>query len=208
MREFKNGLITGLTLQLAIGPVFLFVINLALQKTILDGFAGVLAATIVDYLYISLSILGIGRLLENKKFKITFGIISSLILIALGFWIAMGAMKSGNSRTITTPSSNIFTSFTTVFFITLSNPLTIVFFTGLFTAKAVEYSYTKKELLVFGFGTGLATFIFMSLGVVLFSIIKGSVSSLLITILNIIVAGLLIGYGGFRLWKVIQSTHD
>ena len=62
MKEFKNGLLTGLTLQLAIGPVFLFIANLTLQKSTLDGLAGVVAVTIVDYLYITLSILGIGRL--------------------------------------------------------------------------------------------------------------------------------------------------
>lgn len=83
MKEFKNGLLIGLTLQLAIGPVFFFIVNLALQKTIFDGFAGVLAVTSVDYLYITLAVLGIGSLLKNKKFKKVFGIISSVVLAFL-----------------------------------------------------------------------------------------------------------------------------
>jgi len=36
MKELKNGLLTGLTLQLAIGPVFFFIINLTLQKSYLS----------------------------------------------------------------------------------------------------------------------------------------------------------------------------
>lgn len=79
-----NGLLTGLTLQLAIGPVFFFIMGLALQNTIVDGFAGVLAVTIVDYFYISLAIFGIGRLLEKQRIKRAFGIVSSSILMIFG----------------------------------------------------------------------------------------------------------------------------
>ena len=138
MKELKNGLLTGLTLQLAIGPVFFFIINLALQKTILDGFAGVLAVTLVDYIYISLAIFGIGKLLENPKFKKIFGIISSVILTIFGMLILKGLLDNSVSTTSINNTSNLITSFSSVFLITISSPMTIVFFTSLFTVKAVE----------------------------------------------------------------------
>lgn len=69
MRVFRNGLLTGLILQLAVGPVFFFIINLTLQKTLLDGIVGVSAVTLVDYFYITLAIVGVGKLLENNRFK-------------------------------------------------------------------------------------------------------------------------------------------
>ena len=71
---FGNGLATGLILQLAIGPVFFFIINLVLQRTFWDGLAGVFAVTLVDYFYITLAIVGIGKLLERKKLNKIFGI--------------------------------------------------------------------------------------------------------------------------------------
>jgi threonine/homoserine/homoserine lactone efflux protein len=203
MRIFKNGLLTGLTLQLAIGPVFFFIVNLALQKTIFDGFAGVFAVTIVDYFYISLAVFGIGKLLEHNKFRKIFGIISSLVLTLFGYIILKGAITGNVSSIITTETSNIISSFTSVFLLTISSPMTIVFFTSLFTAKAVEYGYTKRELLLFGIGTGLATFIFMGSSVILFSLIKGVVPILLVKILNGLVGSLLIGYGILRLVKEI-----
>jgi arginine exporter protein ArgO len=203
MKEFKNGLLIGLTLQLAIGPVFFFITNLVLQKTILDGFAGVLAVTMVDYFYIALAIFGIGRLLEHKKIKKIFGIISSIILMVFGALIIKGLIGGVSASNIFETTTNISSSFTSVFFLTISNPMTIVFFTSLFTAKAVEYNYTKKELIWFGIGTGFATFLFMGSSVVLFSLIKGSIPKLLIQILNGIVGCLLIGYGGLRLKKAI-----
>jgi len=201
MKIFRNGLATGLVLQLAIGPVFFFIINLALQRSFFDGLVGVFAVTIVDYFYITLAIFGIGKLLENKKVKKVFGIISSIVLIIFGIFIIKGITSSGISTGIITNSTNLLSSFASVFFLTISSPMTIVFFTSIFTAKALEYNYTKKELLVFGFGTGLATFLFMGTSVILFSLVKGSVPILLIQILNLAVGCLLIGYGGIRLFK-------
>lgn len=208
MKIFRNGLATGLVLQLAIGPVFFFIINLVLQRSFFDGLIGTLAVTIVDYFYITLAIFGIGKLLENKKIKKIFGIISSIVLIIFGVFIIKGITSSSISTDIVTNSTNLLSSFMSVFFLTISSPMTIVFFTSIFAAKALEYNYTKKELFIFGFGTGLATFLFMGTSVVLFSLIKGGIPMLLIQILNIAVGCLLIGYGGMRLLKIFREKYE
>ena len=202
LRVFKNGLFTGLILQLAIGPVFFYIINLALQRTIWDGFAGVLGVTIVDYIYITLAVLGIGKLLEKEKFKKIFATVSSIVLIIFGVILILGAMKNGDISTVET-TTNLFSSFSSVFLITISSPMTIVFFTSLFTTKALEYNYTKKELYIFGIATGLATFIFMGTSVLLFSLLKGSIPIIVIQILNIVIGGLIVGYGTVRLIKTL-----
>jgi len=204
MKIFRNGLVTGLILQLAIGPVFFFIANLTLQGTILNGIAGVLAVTIVDYFYITLAIFGVGKLLENKKVKKIFGIVSSIILAVFGLIIIKGIAGGVSSATSTMPMTLI-SSFVSVFLLTISSPMTIVFFTSLFTAKALEYNYQKKELLIFGLGTGFATFLFMGISVILFSLVRGSVPILLIQILNLIVGCLLVGYGGVRLIKILRN---
>lgn len=207
MKIFRNGLATGLVLQLAVGPVFFFIVNLALQKSFFDGLAGVWAVTIVDYFYITLAIFGIGKLLENKKVKKVFGIISSVVLIIFGIFIIKGIVSSDISTSTITSSTNLLSSFVSVFLLTISSPMTIVFFTSIFTSKALEYNYTKKELLIFGFGTGLATFLFMGTSVILFSLIKEGVPLLLIQILNITVGCSLIGYGGIRLIKILINKE-
>lgn len=205
MKVFKNGLLTGLVLQLAIGPVFFFIVNLTIQKTIYDGFAAVIGVTLADYFYIILAIIGIGKLLEHKKIKKTFGIISSIILILFGLMIIKGATQVNIETNTTINSMNVFSSFISVFFLTISSPLTIVMWTSLFATKTIEYNYTKKELVIFGFSTGLATFIFMGSTVILFSLIKGTIPVFLIQTLNLTVGCLLIGYGGLRLIKIIKK---
>lgn len=207
MKIFKNGLMTGLLLQLAIGPVFFFIVNLTLQKTILDGFAGVLGVTLADYFYIFLAIFGIGTLLEHQKVKKMFGIVSSIVLILFGLIMIRGIVFNTTNTHSIINSVNIVSSFISVFLLTISSPLTIVMWTSLFAAKTIEYNYTKKELIIFGFSTGLATFLFMGIAVILFSLIKGSVPILLIKVLNLIVGCLLIGYGGIRVIKILKTKH-
>lgn len=202
---FKNGLVTGLLLQLAVGPVFFFIINLTLQKTIFDGLIAVMAVTIVDYFYITLSIIGVSTLLEKKKIKKWFGIVSSGILVIFGFILINNIFGEGLSSSASVGSANFVSSFTSVFFLTIFSPMTIVFFTSLFTSKSLEYNYTKRELIVFGFSTGLATFIFMGVSVILFSFIKEAIPLLLIQILNLVVGVFLIGYGGVRLIKILKD---
>lgn len=202
---FKNGLKTGLFLQLAIGPVFFYIVNLTLQRSFYDGLVAVLAVTIVDYLYITLSIVGIGKLLEHKKIKNVFGIISSLVLIIFGAIIIKGVIANGSFNSVDIESASLLSSFLSVFFLTISSPMTIVFFTSIFTAKAVEYNYTKKELYIFGLSVGSATFLFMGLSVVLFSLLKQSVPIALIQSLNLLVGAVLIGYGVIRIIKILKQ---
>lgn len=205
MNVFKNGLLTGMALQMAIGPVFFFIINLALQKTLFDGFAGVVGVTLADYFYIALAIIGVGKFLEHQKIKRSFGIISSVVLIVFGLMIIKGALNMDLPTNVIVTSTGIFSSFSAVFLLTLSSPLTIVMWTGLFAAKTLEYNYSKRELFIFGLSTGLATFIFMGTTVILFSLLKGTVPVILIKISNIVVGCLLIGYGSLRLHKTIKK---
>ncbi len=206
MKVFKNGLSTGILLQLAIGPVFFFIMGLTLERSMLDGLVAVLAVTIVDYFYIVLAILGIGKVLENEKIKKGFGILSSIVLIIFGGIIINNIVGSDISVDVGTASSNLLGSFLSVFFLTITSPLTIVFFTSLFATKALEYNYTKQDLVIFGLSTGLATFMFLGASVIFFSIIGGAIPIKVIRLLNIIVGILLVGYGTVRLAKSMKSA--
>ncbi|MFH2062684.1 MAG: LysE family transporter [bacterium] len=203
---FKKGLVTGLALQFAIGPVFFFITNLVLQRTFWDGFVAVCAVTLVDYFYITLSILGIGKILENKKAKKPLGIISSLVLVLFGLLMLKAIIVNFDGIQLGTVPSDLISSFTSTFVLTISSPLTIVFFTGIFAAKAMENNFSKKELFSFGLGTGFATLIFMGSAIIFFFVIKTAVPLLLIQFLNALVGILLVSYGVFRFVKVLRNN--
>lgn len=205
MKPFRNGVLTGLALQIAIGPVFFYIMNLNLQKTIFDGLIGSVGVMLGDYFYIALSILGVSKILENKKVERVFAVASSIVLAILGIWmISKGLHTFTTSVNAMTPS--LFSSFITCLFLTISGPISMVLFTSIFTARAAEFNYTEKDLVKFGVGVGLATGIFMASSSVVFSIVKGTIPILLIQIMNIIVGCVLIGYGGVRLVKVLKKA--
>lgn len=200
-----DGLLTGLTLQLAIGPVFFYILNISLQRTLLEGFLAVIAVTLVDYLFITLAVIGVGRHLENPNTKRIFGIIGSVVL--LGFGVVM--IISAGGIDIHTPSSpisesNHFSSFLSAFLLTISSPLTILFWTGLFAARGVEKGYTKQQMVFFGLGAGLATLLFLGASVSLVSMIKTSIPVWLPRFLNIGVGLVLMSYGMIRGVKTLS----
>jgi len=201
-----NGFLTGLILQIAIGPVFFFILNISLQKTVIEGLFAVMAVTIVDYIFIALAVLGVGKLLEKPKIKLGLGITSSLVLILFGI-IMILTIKQNNFDNISNAyfESSYMSSFISAFLLTISSPLTIVFWTGLFAARAIEKGYTKKQLLFFGIAAGLATFVFLGFSVTLLSIIRASIPLALLNILNTAVGLLLIIYGIIRLCKIVLN---
>lgn len=203
-----SGFLTGLLLQIAIGPVFLFILHITLQKTVIDGFFAIIAATIVDYIFIALAVLGVGKLLEKPKIQLGLGITSSVVLILFGI-IMILTIKQNNFDNISNAyfESNYISSFLSTFLLTLSSPLTIVFWTGLFAARAIEKGYTQKQLCFFGIAAGFATFVFLGSSVTLLSIIKASIPTLFLTISNIAAGTLLTLYGMIRLFRIVMNTH-
>ena len=96
MKILIQGLCTGLVLQLAVGPVFFFIVNIAFSSNLYAALAAILAVTIVDYLYIGLPLLGIGTLLSSGKGKTVFSAISAIVLILFG----CAALKTGITEII------------------------------------------------------------------------------------------------------------
>ena len=204
-----DGLLTGLTLQLAIGPVFFFILNLSLQRTVLDGFAAVIAVTLVDYIFIALAVMGVGRVLENPETKRIFGILGSIVLFMFGVVMIISAGGNDlNASSNITSGSNYLSSFIAAFTLTISSPLTILFWTGLFASRGVEKGYRKKEMIFFGLGAGLATLLFLGASVSLLSIIKGLIPLWLPRVLNICVGLVLMSYGTIRILQTARDHQD
>jgi len=193
-----------LILQIAVGPITFFIINIVIQRTLLDGFFAILGAALADYCYITLSIIGIAKLLENVRIKKTLGFISSLVLILFGFYIIIGSLRNIQVNVgITNNLQDLTRSFISTFMLTLSNPLTIIFWTSIFTARSIEYSLNRKELIIFGFAAGLAVFLFLGTIVLIISIFKYSIPVAAVRLANILVGLILITYGLFRSIKNI-----
>jgi threonine/homoserine/homoserine lactone efflux protein len=202
LKPLLKGLLTGLFLQLAIGPVFFFILGITINNSFYNTIFAIIAVTLVDYLYISLSLLGLSKVIENDKIKTILGVLSSIVLIFFSLLILKNVCNSLSISENTNQWTPI-KSFISCFFLTISSPLTIFFWTGIFSAKAIEYKFTKKQLVIFGIGAGSATFIFMVSTMFVLSLFRTSININIIKILNFIVGLLLLYYAVSRLVKFI-----
>jgi threonine/homoserine/homoserine lactone efflux protein len=161
--------------------------------------------TAVDYLYIALAVLGIGKLLEDQGRKRVLVFLSSAVLMIFGLLMIRKGINFLNIGTVAgEPVLTISESFISAFILTASSPLTIVFWSGVFTSKAIEYSLDKRGLIIFGISAGLATFLFLGFSVIILFVIKVMIPLLMIQVLNIFVGFVLIVYGVVRIRKAVK----
>lgn len=199
-----NGLSTGLILQLAIGPVFIFIANTVIQKSLTDGLYATAAVAVADYLYIILAIIGAGKLLEKQKYKKLFGITSSVILMVFGVVIILSSHPESSFSN--TGHGGTAGAFISAFILTITNPLTILFWTGLFTAKTLELNLSRSELTVFGLSSGFSTILFLGSSATAISFFKNIIPLPVIKYLNISVGVILLIYGTSRFLKTEGKT--
>lgn len=201
-KAITGGFVTGMLLQVAVGPVFFFVLNVAIQRTLTDGILSAVAVTVADYAYIALAIVGVGNLIRKEPYKSILGFMGALILVAFGVLMAVTSLTTSNNPTydrLTT--ANYASSFAYAFLLTVSSPLTIVFWTGLFATRATEREYDKVHLVGFGLGAGASTFTFLTATVLIVSLFRASIPLTLMQPLNASVGLVIVAYGIVRTTK-------
>lgn len=202
-----NGLMTGLVLQLAIGPVFFFVLGIAFDSSFSQALCAVVAVTLVDYIYIALATVGLGKALEHQKTRRVFSLLSSLVLAFFGVMTIVSGASAlaagpGEARVAWTHLS----AFAGAFFLTITSPLTILFWGSVFSAKAVEKGYRKNEMALFAVGAGMATFLFLSLTVLIISFFHAAIPHAVVKALNCLVGFVLVVYAINRAWKTVREV--
>ncbi len=183
----------GMLLQFAIGPVCLFIFQMASLNGFYIGEIGVLGVALVDGFFIIVAVLGIASIIDRKNVKIGLKMFGSIILLIFGLNTILNQF---NIEFI--PSLNIHDilistdAFTSAVVITSSNPLTIIFWAGIFSTKVTEENIKKQDIYSFGFGALLSTIFFLSLINLIGSFTKVFLPTNAIQILNIIIGFLLI----------------
>ncbi len=198
IKPYFSGLRTGMVLQLAIGPLFLVILSITLSSPFTSSISAILGVTLVDFCYIGLALAGIGTLLQRNNIKQGLTLLSALVLLIFGLlFIQQGITMIPDQSVQVTERWTALSSFSTTVVMTASSPLTIIFFTSIFSLKAVEYGYSRKELIWFGFGTGSATLLFLTLIMAAISLFRQQLPPLLLVIMNC-GAGLFIAVYGIR----------
>lgn len=184
--SFFNGLLFGLTLQLAVGPVFFAVIHKAIREGFAEAVKMVGGVALVDAFYIGVSFSGVSALLNIWFLKKVVFWGGALVLIFLGSRYFKRKeprrdlpQEAGISRgeppgdagphvgihlEIPRGISAGYSSLLYGIKLTLTNPLTIIFWSGVFGALIGSGKLAGlTNLILFSSGCVAATLLFLTL---------------------------------------------
>ncbi|ATF14910.1 LysE family translocator [Brevibacillus sp. HB1.4B] len=160
-----NGLLFGMMLQLSVGPVCLGVLHRSMTRRFRDALMMVLGVALVDAVYMVGAVGGLSLLLQIHWVKQMVLIMGALILT----WFGIQTLRAIKGRGVHeqapvqhAPSGR--NSFWHGVLLTLANPLTILFWAGVFGSLLASGTFVHStELFLFATGCLLSTLLFLGL---------------------------------------------
>lgn len=186
----------GMLLQIAIGPVCMYIFSLGVNESFFKAQSGVLGVVLADALYIALAVLGISSFIQKEKIQNKFNALGALIVTLFGFELFLGYFGFSFLPKINIfGDSNSNLPFIKAFLLTGANPMTILFWIGVFTAKTSDSSFTQKTTVLFAVGALSATLFFLTLVAIGGSLTNSFLSREALSLLNTMVGGILVYFG-------------
>ncbi|MEL7569388.1 MAG: LysE family transporter [Eubacteriaceae bacterium] len=202
---FFKGLKFGMLLQIAIGPVCLMAFNASSTYGFLTTIPFILAVTLVDAAFVAFSCTSVAVLINKAKVKRAIKIIGCTVLVLFGVYIitaTLGIKLFSSIKALEIISAK--NMFAQGIVLTIANPLTIVFWSGVFAAQIAQNNWQKKQIALFASGCVASTLLFLTLIAALGSITKSFLAQDFIKILNIAV-GIAVIIFGIRLLTKKES---
>jgi Putative threonine efflux protein len=133
-----KGIVVGLMASIPLGPIGVLIIQKTLQKGRLAGFISGSGAAVADTLFASIAVLGLGfviNFIQAQEFY--FRLIGSIFLILVGLRIFLANTVKQFKKSQSPGKRGMFGDFLAIFFLTLSNPIAVLFFGAMFAGASV-----------------------------------------------------------------------
>ncbi len=191
---FSKGFIIGFSIAAPVGPIGILCIQRTLAGGNIQGLVTGLGAATADALYGFIAAFGltfISNFLVDQS--LWFRIIGGLFLCYLGI---RAFFKKPREQTVSLANSTALSAYGTTFFLTLTNPMTILFFAGVFAGLGIvseSSDYASAGLMVIGVFTGSgAWWLFLSAATGIF---RNKISESKLAIVNKISGIIIIVFG-------------
>lgn len=189
-----KGIILGFSIAAPVGPIGILCIRRTLQFGRFSGLCSGLGAAAADVIYAVVAAFGltfISNMLMAGQFWLR--LIGGLFLLYLG-WKTFFAKV--NDRTKEVAHTSLAGDFISTFFLTITNPMTILSFLAVFAGlglSSMNSTYLEASSLVFGVFLGSAAWwLILSEGVTLF---RKKVSEKVMKWINHLAGAIIIGFG-------------
>jgi threonine/homoserine/homoserine lactone efflux protein len=160
MSDFLQGLGFGLVLQVSVGPVCIAVLHQGLSQGFRRAWAMAWGAALVDALYIVLSVLGVSALLQIGPARMAIGLAGAGLLVFFGVRYLRAPAQITR---VEASGASLGKSFAYGVGLTLTNPLTILFWVGVLGAMMSTHTFSQPGGVVFfAVGCVAATLLFLT----------------------------------------------
>lgn len=200
MNLWLEGMIVGFSIAAPVGAIGFLCIQQTLQGGIALGIATGLGAAAADTVYGIIVALGFGIMQAILlAYRVPLSIIGGLFLCYLGIKKFFSAPPK-EKRIVA--SADLLKAFVSTFFLTLTNPATILDFMALFTGLTIDTAGPVDSMkFVAGVFLGSAAWwLFLSTSVGIF---RHKISHQLLRFINYVAGAVIFGFGMWCLYKVI-----
>lgn len=204
MSFFLQGLALGLLLAVQVGPIALLCLDRTLQGGIRRGFAVALGASIADATYALIALFSLAALgVWARTISLPMQIGGGLLLLWLA-WAAWNSRNAVRQAADATRETSFVGDTITVMALTLSNPLTVIYFGGLFSSLGgLEAGLGERFALAGGLvastGGTLVLLVFIA------EWLRPRLSPPRMALMNGLAA---LGLLGFGVWTLVQAVQS
>jgi threonine/homoserine/homoserine lactone efflux protein len=201
-----KGLIIGFSIAAPVGPIGVLTIKRTLTNGRTSGFVTGLGAAMADTVYGIVAAFGLTAI---SSFLLTQAIwiklIGGLFLLYLGIksFVTKPASKAASVN-----SKGLFHNFISTFFLTITNPATILSFVAIFAGLGLgttNTNYTSSITMVIGIGAGSALWWLILSAVV--SFFQSKITTNRLVWVNRVSGLIIISFGLFALYSCITSQN-
>ena len=198
----------GFVLAAQVGPVTLLIVRSVVRggRAVAVALAMAAAVALIDLLYATLGVAGVGRLLGGGGIRLAFGLLSAAILIAIGartLWIGIRARAGLESaEEVVMPRR----AFATTIAATALNPLTIALWTISFPAAvpSTAAATTTRTAVVLA-GATLGTLTWYGGLATAIAVTRERLGTRLLPFVDLATGCGLIGFGGLLGYRSIHE---
>ncbi|WP_110111971.1 LysE family transporter [Bacillus sp. CGMCC 1.16541] len=199
-----NYIFLGLSLAAPIGPVNAAQLDRGLRNGFVHAWLVGLGATTADAIYMLVVYLGFVNFINVPFVKAFLFLFGCFVLIYTGIESLMAAKRIALEQR--GESDTYFKCFLSGFLLSLSNPLTILFWLGIYGSVLAKASatYDKVELIVYSGAIFVGILLWDLTMAIIASTFRRYFAHLLLTITSIISGISLIGFGSYFGYEAVQ----
>jgi threonine/homoserine/homoserine lactone efflux protein len=161
LNQFWQGLAFGMVLQLSVGPVCVSVLQTGIAHSFRPAFIMTVGVVLADSVYVGLALLGISELMQVPAGRVGIGLAGAALLLYFG---GKNLLATEAQPTATARARGGWSNLRYGFLLTLCNPLTILFWAGVFGGMIASASFASPlAIYVFGGGCVVATLVFLTI---------------------------------------------